>query len=61
MYCDYNIERYVKNKYYDYLKNLDPEKYPDLVVRIGGYSLYFNRISRASKLESIERFEKEGF
>lgn len=26
MYCDYNIERYVKNKYYDYLKDLDPEK-----------------------------------
>ncbi len=39
----------------------NPEKYPDLVVRIGGYSLYFNRISRATKLEFIERFEKEGF
>ena len=26
MYCDYNIERYVKNKYYDYLKDLDSEK-----------------------------------
>ena len=38
----------------------NPEKYPDLVVRIGGYSLYFNSISRASKLEFIERFEKEG-
>ncbi len=38
----------------------NPEKYPDLVVRIGGYSLYFNSISRASKLEFIERLEKEG-
>lgn len=26
MYCDYNIERYVKNKYFDYLKELAPEK-----------------------------------
>ena len=26
MYCDYNIERYVRNKYFDYLKELAPEK-----------------------------------
>ena len=26
MHCDYNIERYVKNKYFDYLKELAPEK-----------------------------------
>lgn len=37
-----------------------PESYPDLVVRIGGYSIYFNRISKASQLEFIERFEAEG-
>lgn len=39
----------------------NPEKYPNLVVRVGGYSLYFNTLSRASKEEFIERFEKEGF
>lgn len=39
----------------------NPEKYPNLVVRIGGYSIYFNNISDKSKEEFIERFEKEGF
>lgn len=39
----------------------EPEKYPGLVVRIGGYSVYFNSISRKSKEEFIERFEREGF
>lgn len=39
----------------------NPEKYPNLVVRIGGYSIYFNHISKASKEEFIERFAKEGF
>lgn len=39
----------------------NPEKYPNLVVRIGGYSIYFNNISRESKEEFIERFEKEGY
>jgi len=38
-----------------------PEKYPHLVVRIGGYSILFNRISRQSKEEFIERFAKEGY
>ena len=37
-----------------------PEKYPNLVVRIGGYSVYFNALSKASKEEFIERLEKEG-
>lgn len=39
----------------------NPEKYPNLVVRIGGYSIYFNRISKDSQREFIDRFEKEGF
>ena len=37
-----------------------PENYPHLVVRIGGYSLYFNELSDSVKTEFIERFEKEG-
>ena len=37
-----------------------PEKYPHLVVRIGGYSLYFNDLSDSVKAEFIERFEREG-
>lgn len=39
----------------------NPEKYPNLVVRIGGYSIYFNNISKESQKEFIERFEKEGY
>lgn len=38
----------------------NPEKYPKLVVRIGGYSIYFKNISKESQKEFIERFEKEG-
>lgn len=38
----------------------NPEKYPNLVVRIGGYSIYFRNISKESQKEFIERFEKEG-
>ena len=38
----------------------NPSKYPNLVVRIGGYSLYFNSLSRESKEEFIDRFEREG-
>lgn len=37
----------------------NPEKYPDLVVRIGGYSIFFNSLSSASKEEFIERMSKE--
>lgn len=37
----------------------NPDKYPNLIVRIGGYSIYFNNISEKSKKEFIERFEKE--
>ena len=37
------------------------EKYPNLVVRIGGYSMYFKNISRESQKEFIERFEREGY
>ena len=39
----------------------NPEKYPNLVVRIGGYSLLFNSISQKSKEEFIERVVKEGY
>lgn len=38
----------------------NPEKYPNLVVRIGGYSIYFKNISKESQKEFVERFEKEG-
>lgn len=42
-------------------KALDnPELYPKLVVRVGGYSVYFNSLSRRSREESVERLEKEG-
>ena len=37
----------------------NPDMYRDLVVRIGGFSIYFCRISRKSQEEFIERFEKE--
>lgn len=37
----------------------EPENYAGLVVRIGGYSIRFNALSERSKLEFIERFEKE--
>lgn len=38
----------------------NPQKYTQLVIRVGGYSLYFNSLSLKSKLELIERVEKEG-
>lgn len=37
-----------------------PESYPDLVVRIGGYSIYFHRISKSAQLDFIERCEADG-
>ena len=36
-----------------------PELYQDLVVRIGGYSDYFTRLTPAKQLEVIERTEHE--
>ena len=36
-----------------------PEKYPDIVVRIGGYSVLFKNISNATKEEFIERVRAE--
>ena len=36
-----------------------PEKYNDLVVRIGGYSDYFNRLPEQVKREFIMRTEIE--
>ena len=34
-----------------------PEKHQDLIVRIGGYSEYFNRLSPALKQTVLERVE----
>lgn len=34
-----------------------PEKYQDLIIRIGGYSEYFNRLSRELKQTLLERTE----
>ncbi len=36
-----------------------PERHEDLIVRIGGYSTWFNRLSRELKLTVIERTEYE--
>ena len=36
-----------------------PEKYPELVVRIGGYSEKFTRLKKSSQKEFIERFKME--
>ena len=33
----------------------EPDKYPDLMIRIGGYSEYFNRLSDELKKEVIKR------
>ena len=38
----------------------NPEQYPNLIVRVGGFSLYFNTLPDNAKLEFIERFEQEG-
>lgn len=38
----------------------DPESYPNLIVRIGGYSRRFCELDKKSQKEFIERFEKEG-
>lgn len=37
----------------------EPDKYPYLIVRIGGYSRKFTELSKKSQKEFIERFEKE--
>lgn len=37
-----------------------PERHPGLVVRIGGYSVAFARLGERSKLELIDRVEREG-
>jgi len=34
-----------------------PERHEDLIVRIGGYSEYFNRLSPALKQSVLERTE----
>lgn len=36
-----------------------PEKHRDLIIRIGGYSEYFNNLSEALKLSVLERTEHE--
>lgn len=37
---------------------VEPENYRDLIVRIGGYSGYFNDLAHGTKLELIERFDQ---
>jgi pyruvate-formate lyase len=37
----------------------DPAAYPDLIVRIGGHSRYFNDFDDTMKRRFIERFEVE--
>ena len=41
----------------DAVKN--PQDYENLIIRIGGYSNYFNRFSEKTKQEFIERVEYE--
>jgi formate C-acetyltransferase len=36
-----------------------PQNYTDLVVRVGGFSTYFNNLSLQAKQEFVERVEKE--
>ncbi|MGB9596625.1 MAG: glycine radical domain-containing protein, partial [Candidatus Poribacteria bacterium] len=36
-----------------------PEKYQDLIIRIGGYSEYFNRLSESLKQTVLERTKHE--
>jgi len=38
----------------------NPENYSDLIVRVGGYSEYFNRLSYELKLTILERCEYNG-
>ena len=38
----------------------NPENYNDLIVRVGGYSEYFNRLSYELKLTILERCEYNG-
>jgi formate C-acetyltransferase len=35
----------------------NPQDYPNVMVRIGGYSEYFNRLSKTLQLEVIKRTE----
>ena len=34
-----------------------PERYPDLIVRVGGYSEYFSRLSPELRATVLERTE----
>lgn len=38
----------------------NPEAYRDLIIRVGGYSEYFHRLSRDLQLSILERVEHEG-
>ena len=38
----------------------DPGKYPDLVVRVTGYSAYFHSLSPAYRQQIVDRFIRSG-
>jgi formate C-acetyltransferase len=40
---------------------LNPENYQDLIVRVAGYSDYFNNLTPALQDEIIARTEQQGF
>ncbi len=46
------VDRETMRKAYE-----NPAEYPDLIVRIGGYSEYYNRLSRELQLEVLKRTE----
>ncbi len=40
--------------------HLDPDKYPDLVVRVTGYSAYFHSLSPEYRQQIVDRFIRQG-